>query len=166
MTSLYGGVRVAKSDQKVETYGSVDELNSVLGVLIAYQRDKGCKLLLSKIQSDLFVMGAYLAGKKQNLKPLSKRVEKMEKFIDKLDSKLTPLKNFILPQGTPAAVFAHLTRSVCRRAEREVVKAQDKDFIDAKVLIYLNRLSDLLFMIARYTNKIEDKKEIVWNSKG
>ncbi len=177
-TSLYGGRRVAKYDQRVAAYGTVDELNSALGVLIAQfalaartQTTKRIpanavvpvKTVLTGVQSDLFSVGAYLAGNaKQPLERLTQRTKEMEQVIDAIDRQLPQLKNFILPSGASAAAFAHLARSICRRAEREVVRLADEDVVASEVLQYLNRLSDLLFVLARYFTMIEGKYDVVW----
>lgn len=177
-TSLYGGRRVEKYDQRVVAYGTVDELNSALGVLIAQfalaartQTTKRLppndvlpvKTFLLAVQSDLFSVGAYLAGNaKQPLERLIKRTKEMEQGIDTMDSQLPELKNFILPSGTPAAAFAHLARSICRRAEREVVRLADAETVASEVLQYLNRLSDLLFVLARYLTLKDGKEDQIW----
>lgn len=177
-TSLYGGRRVAKYDQRVAAYGTVDELNSALGVLIAQfalaartQTTKRIptnaavpvKTFLTGVQSDLFSVGAYLAGNtKQPLERLTERTKEMERVIDVMDSQLPQLKNFILPSGTPTAAFAHLARSICRRAEREIVRLADEDTVASEVLQYFNRLSDLLFVVARYLSLQEGKKDQIW----
>lgn len=174
-TSLYGGRRVSKNDTRVNAYGTVDELNSAIGVLISFinNHEKEIRDFLSQIQSDLFTIGGYLAGSKQNLRILEKRVSEMEKLIDKLDSKLPEIKNFILPSGIREASFAHLARSITRRAEREVVRlSKPNDVyrkrsrgIDKRVIVYLNRLSDLFFIIARYLNYKSGVNDIIWRSK-
>lgn len=166
-TSLYGGKRVDKFDTRVVAFGTVDELNSALGVVISHleKKDK-LKNFLSKVQSDLFTIGAYLAGnKKQSLGVISKRVLEMERYIDEIDSGLPSLKNFILPSGTPTASFTHLARSICRRAERRVVKlTNSEDAVDQNIIIYLNRLSDFLFITARYLNNQAGISDVIWQS--
>lgn len=165
LTSLYGGRRVDKFDQRVAAYGTVDELNSSVGVIISHL-EKGSRqaAFLTSIQSDLFVIGAHLAGGKQSLNQVSKRVSEMEEFIDEMDRELTPLKNFILPGGSIAASFAHLSRSICRRAEREVVRlaSLEQYSVDGGVIIYLNRLSDFLFQISRFLNMHAGVNEVIW----
>lgn len=164
-TSLYGGKRVDKFDQRVVAYGTVDELNSALGIVIAHLGKESREVkFLSTIQSDLFAIGAHLAGGKKKLNAISDRVKEMERFIDAMDRELTPLKNFILPGGSIAASFAHLSRSICRRAEREVIRlaTQEKNSVDGAVIIYLNRLSDFLFQIARFMNLHAGVNEVTW----
>lgn len=166
-TSLYGGKRIEKYNQQVVAYGSVDELNSVLGVLISHLSQKSnISRFLTETQNDLLKIGSYLAGGKISIKNVVKSVEEIEKFIDKLNEKLPNLQNFILPQGTVAASFSHEARAVCRRAEREVTKLVynklgEKNF-DKGVIVYLNRLSDLFFIIARYLNFETKTKELIW----
>jgi len=145
-TALFGGKRVSKSDPLVDLYGSVDELNSWLGLF----HDKH----LAIIQSDLFTIGSVLAGWKGNLDFIDIRVDEMEHWIDEMDTKMPPLANFILPRGQ-----MNVARSVCRRVERLAVKEN----ADPKIIKYLNRLSDLLFTMARYINKKQNKGEIVWS---
>ncbi len=164
-TSLYGGKRVFKSHQRVIAYGSVDELNSLLGMVVARLGDKNIQRLLISIQKDLFVIGAVLAGSNQELSVLKKRIKEMEKFIDTLDRDLAALKNFILPGGGEVGSLSHFGRSVSRRVEREVVRLSQDEKVDKEILVYLNRLSDLLFMIARYINHQEKRPEIIWKSK-
>jgi len=162
-TSLYGGRRVAKHNLQVVAYGTVDELNSAIGVVISsIENNPELTKFLTNIQKDLFSSGAHLAGNKQSLTLVGKRVKEMEKFIDTLTAKLTPLKNFILPGGVESASFAHLARSICRRAEREVIKLSKEVTIDSRVIMYLNRLSDLLFVIARYLNKQSGVVDVIW----
>ena len=167
-TSLYGGRRVEKYKLQVSTYGTIDELNSSLGVVIS-QIDKKEKIraFLVKIQDDLLTIGASIAGSRQDLFSVGKRVIEMEKLIDELDKNLAPLKNFILPGGAKEAAFVHMARSICRRAERKAVELEkeNESSVDREVIIYLNRLSDLLFEVARYLNKSKSVKDIIWKGK-
>jgi len=166
LTSLYGGKRVDKFDQRVVAYGTVDELNSSIGVVIAHV-EKGSQeaIFLVSVQSDLFAIGAHLAGGKQSLDVVTARVTAMEFFIDDMDKELTPLKNFILPGGSKPASFSHLARSICRRAEREVVRLSNiEESVDTNVIIYLNRLSDFLFELARFLNYKAHVDDIIWKS--
>ena len=166
MTSLYGGKRVEKYNQQVVAYGNIDELNSVLGVLISHLTDnEEIFRFLTLLQNDLLSIGSCLAGGKQSLVNISKNILEMEKLIDSLERKLPALKNFILPSGTKTASFAHQARAVCRRAEREVVRLSRKIQVDKKIIIYLNRLADLLFVIARYLNLKAKVADIVWKGK-
>ncbi|OGG03923.1 ATP:cob(I)alamin adenosyltransferase [Candidatus Gottesmanbacteria bacterium RBG_16_37_8] len=163
-TSLYGGKRVLKSHPRVNAYGTVDELNSHLGLLLAaLSKEKEIINFLTSIQSDLFVIGSHLSGDKIPLHLLSKRIRQMENLIDRLDKNLPPLKNFILPLGSPEASLAHIVRTVCRRSERQVIALiSDEKSIDLEIVAYLNRLSDLMFIIARYLNSRRGIKDVIW----
>lgn len=164
-TSLMGGKRVLKSDQRVETYGSVDELNSVLGVVIANlsPKQKALKKELESVQHDLFAIGAYLAQPSApSLKYLGKRITEFEQLIDKQTQKLPALRNFILPGGGRAGASLHQARTVCRRTERQLVSLMQKEELDPNVMKYLNRLSDFLFSTARFVNHQAKNKETIW----
>lgn len=163
-TSLYGGKRVKKSHAAISAYGTIDELNSVIGVVISYlpKNDK-ITSFLSIVQSDLLTVGSYLAGKKMDLVFINHRVKEMENLIDAFSEKIPQLKNFILPQGTTLSTFIHLARVVARRAEREVVGLDNKEKnINHLVIKFLNRLSDLLFVIARFENYKSGQTDIIW----
>lgn len=162
-TSLYGGKRVRKDNLRISAYGTIDELNSALGVLISHlETNEEITEFLIKIQNDLLYIGSYLAGSKISLKEVGERVGQMEKVIDKLDNQLPSLKNFILPNGSAESSFSHLVRAVSRRAERKIVSLIDEEGIDQRILQYLNRLSDLMFVIARYLNKQAGNKDTIW----
>lgn len=161
-TSLYGGKRVFKNHQRVSTYGTIDELNSLLGIIVAQLNDKRVKEFINQIQKDLFLIGASLSGATTGIDGLKIRVDEMERIIDWISEQLPPLKNFILPEGIEVATFLYLTRAVARRAERELVSLKQEEQVDEKILIYMNRLSDLLFMLARYMNFKSDFKETIW----
>ena len=166
-TSLYGGSRVTKDHPLIEAYGTVDELNSAVGILISHLSDIEKELpdFLLIIQADLLRIGSYLAGKDQSLNPLLKRVIQMEKIIDKLEVKLPVIKNFILPTGSPEAAHAHLARTICRRTERKIVGlSKTGEKVDKVVLKYFNRLSDLLFVLARFLNKKSGKDDLIWKT--
>ncbi len=168
-TGLFGGDRVAKDSPRIEAYGAVDELNSLLGIVRALRPNKKIDNVLQKIQSDLFVLGADLATRKANKRSLIPRISpshitSLEKAIDSLQLLLRPLKTFILPGGTIAASHLHYVRTVCRRAERSAVRLFRSEEINENVLVYLNRLSDLLFVLARYANHSGKKKEPKWES--
>lgn len=156
-TSLFTGQRVKKDNGCLWFVGEIDELSSVLGVTGSSLKDGKLRQLLEKIQEDLFLIGANLNGKKiENFgKYLSKRVKDLEKEIDTRDNQLPPLHNFILPGGSQTASLFHLSRSVCRRAERRVVEKSLSEKIEAGMIAYLNRLSDLLFVLARFENQKE-----------
>ncbi len=217
-TALFGGKRVPKCHELVDAYGSIDELNSWLGLLLATGGwSLETQTLLLHIQSDLFTIGGSLAGWSGDLSGLEARVGEFEKAIDSMDTELPELRNFILPGGTLAASHAHLARAVCRRVERQVValvrassvvprvskknadlsskletrtsklanqissaepqtsslrqgygrqanlEPRDADSAHSAILIYLNRLSDLLFVLARYINKSAGQADIVWH---
>lgn len=159
-TSLFGGKRVLKCEELVDVYGSIDELNSWIGKIIS---ESNSIEMLTGIQSDLFTIGSHLAGGKTNLSALSNRVKDMEDHIDELESTLPKLHNFILPGGTILASDIHVSRAVCRRVERQTVALGQKQTIDNRIVIYLNRLSDLLFMLARSVNTKEGTGEVVWS---
>ncbi len=171
-TSLVTGKRVSKASDRVDTYGTVDELNSAIGVAIAeisnvkYQISN-VKKELEDIQHDLFEIGAVLATPEKSTKhtapsTLGKRALEFERVIDKLTMTLPPLKNFILPGGGKAGVFLHMARTVCRRAERRIIALSEKEAVDDEIVKYFNRLSDLLFTMARFVNQKDKKKETVW----
>jgi cob(I)alamin adenosyltransferase len=169
-TSLFGGTRVSKDSLRIETYGTVDELNSVIGICRCLIADKKIEKILTVIQNDLFVIGADLATpletKKKNVVRInSKAITHLEKYIDAIDSRLNPLQNFILPGGSQAAAFLHYARTVCRRAERLVVKLSAKEKNNKYPLIYMNRLSDLLFVLSRCVNSQNKIADIKWDSK-
>lgn len=173
-TGLFGGGRVPKDDLRVEAYGAVDELNSALGVAVARLDDATAdwKDRLREIQSDLFAIGAILATSpsakgKPKLPALDEgRVTEMERWIDELDRELAPLKVFILPGGSPLAAHLHLARTVCRRAERRVVTLSHGTAVPAGLLTYLNRLSDLLFVLARAANARAGVPDVEWRPEG
>lgn len=166
-TSLIGGVRTAKDDKRIECYGTLDELNSTLGVAITHldASQVDIQTLLQRIQHDLFTLGAELAaqndrGKFINIPRVNpQHVEFLEKEVDKLDQKLGLPSNFILPGGNKAGAFLHLARTIARRAERNVVTLTHEHEINPEILKYLNRLSDLLYMLARDANKELEQKE-------
>jgi len=161
-TSLFGGKRVLKCEELVHVYGSIDELNSWIGKVASDIDAPDVKTFLSSVQSDLFTIGSHLAGWDADLKDLPHRVKEMEERIDILDDKLPKLTNFILPGGSKLASDIHLARAVCRRVERQTVALGQKEKVDAKILIYLNRLSDLCFIVARFINHEAGIVEVVW----
>ncbi|CAG0932225.1 cob(I)alamin adenosyltransferase [Planctomycetaceae bacterium] len=171
LTGLIGGTRVAKSDDRVQAYGSVDELNAVLGLCIAQSKDAEISGFLNAHQAELFALGSHLAAQDANaamkLPALdAAAIGRMEQQIDKWDTEIEPLKNFVLPGGSALAAWLHLARTVCRRAERDVVglrttRPKDAPRFAAPVK-YLNRLSDWLFTAARVANKRAGAKETPW----
>lgn len=169
-TGLFGGGRVDKDHPRVDAYGDVDELNATLGVARAHNRDPRIDEILNGIQRDLFSIGALLATPdrakmQQHLEKAvldDSRIRQLESFIDECDAELDPLKAFILPGGTPAAAALHLARTVCRRAERKIVRLARDTELPQIVVIYLNRLSDLLFTLARLANRRAGGTEQNW----
>jgi len=166
-TSLFGGQKVVKDSLRIEAYGSVDELNSALGVARSLKPPKEIDAILEKIQNGLFVLGADLATPPRTNSQKVKRVspsdvDAVENTIDKLEAKLPKLISFILPGGTQLAAQLHVARTVCRRAERGVVRLLAKEKTGEMPIVFLNRLSDLLFVLARYVNKVEGGEETKW----
>src|SRR5512138_1801518 len=154
-TSLFDKTRVSKADPRVDAYGEVDELNACLGAARAARLDADLTAVIEQIQSELFAVGARLADPSSRIAPrvdkvtvTQAEVQQLESMIDRLGEQLPPLRRFILPGGSTAGALLHLARTVCRRAERRVV-ALGPDAVDPIIVIYLNRLSDLLFMMAR-----------------
>ena len=167
-TGLVGGARVAKDSLRVEAYGNVDELNSVLGIVRAVQNDNELDVLLAKLQSDLFVAGSDLASisgnEQRDLPRITKeRVMEIEKVIDKYEAELPALKSFILPGGGLAGSILHNARTVARRAERNIVSLSKVTKINDQMIPYMNRLSDLLFVLARVVNHKESKGDVEWH---
>lgn len=173
-TGLVCGPRRAKYDLRVAAYGSVDEANSALGVAALHTvTDAALSAMIFRIQNDLFDLGADLAtpdnGEKLGWEPLrivESQVTRLEREIDQLNDTLEPLKSFVLPGGTPASAYLHLARSITRRAEREMVElsALDGEAVSSAAIQYINRLSDFLFVAARYVNHSGDaaKGDILW----
>lgn len=169
-TSLFGGERVGKGNPRIDAYGTVDETNSVVGLARSHlDGEPGADRLdpvLGDIQEELFVLGADLATP-VDAKPMvprvqEKHVERLEERIDDFDADLKPLKKFVLPGGSPAGASLHSARTVCRRAERLAVQAGTSAPINDAAVIYLNRLSDLLFVLARWANKQAGMREDTW----
>lgn len=169
-TSLVGGARVPKTHVRLEAYGTVDELNSHLGLLITYLTDSRDCDFLQRVQNNLFVVGTHLATdrsqttlKAAGILP-SETVEEMEREIDRLDSLLPPLSAFVLPGGGRGAAVCHICRTVCRRAERRILALAEQAEIAPELLAYVNRLSDYLFVLSRKLNQDEKKDEIFWKN--
>jgi cob(I)alamin adenosyltransferase len=154
-TSLVGGRRVSKASVRVEAYGDVDELNSVLGIVRLEAKDGEIKEIITEIQNDLFIIGADLASPPEIQVPRinKERIKELEKIIDRFLGELEPLKEFILPSGRGGGPYLHLARTVSRRTERRIVKLMEEAEVNENLLAYLNRLSDLLFVMARIENK-------------
>ena len=164
-TGLQGNFRIAKSHPRIMAYGTVDEANAAIGIVLTNALDGDVSQLLSQIQNDLFLLGSDLSN--QNLNDLKNRVslemiEKLEKSIDLFELELSPLTNFILPGGNLAAAQIHQVRTIVRRAETLVVKLSDKDEINSNCIKYLNRLSDLMFVLGRLINKRKGIEDILW----
>lgn len=155
-TSLGDGSRVPKSDPRIEAYGTVDELNSVVGLALAGDLSPEFRSWLEHIQNDLFDLGADLAvpleDERERLRMTQEQVERLEELCDLANERLEPLKSFVLPGGTESAARLHVARSVCRRAERLAVDLAGQTSVNPAALAYLNRLSDLLFILARAAN--------------
>ena len=168
-TGLLDGSRVGKDDARVTAYGEIDELCAVLGVVRAGSRYRSLAALLGKIQGDLFALGAQLADPKARIASRKSKaalapesVKGLEAAIDLHEARMKPLRAFILPGGSKTGSLLHLARTVCRRAERAVVTLTREAAVDPLVLIYLNRLSDLLFVLARHENQRLGKPEERW----
>ncbi len=169
-TGLFGGARVSKATARVRAYGDVDELNSVLGVARAGGVPTPVDAVLSIVQSELFDVGAELAtapGRSaQGFAPIDERaIERLERAIDEAVAALPPLKSFILPGGCLGAAQLHVARTVCRRAERSVVALADDEVVRDTLVVYLNRLSDLLFVLARLTNQEAGCPDVEWRGR-
>jgi cob(I)alamin adenosyltransferase len=165
-TGLFAGPRVSKDHPRIDAYGEVDELNTVLGIVRASAPPDEMDELLGRIQSELFSVGAELATPDPAAHGTDligpPQVEALERSIDWFEAQLTPLSQFILPGGTAAAATLHLARAVCRRAERKVVALTHAAPISPDVLRYLNRLSDLLFVLARFANAAAGRPDVPW----
>lgn len=171
-TSLLGGNRVDKDSIRIEAYGTVDELNCFIGLAAVEVKDKSIYNLLIKIQNSLFSIGSELAAgseeiiKKYNLNKLNEsEIHSIENEIDNFNSQMEQLGAFILPGGSKISALLHICRTVCRRAERNVVSLSKKEKIDNNIIVYLNRLSDLFFVLARYCNKLNGIEDIKWQTK-
>ncbi len=169
-TSLFRGGRVSKHNSRIEAYGTVDELNATLGIAVSEISNDEVNTILSVIQNDLFTLGADLAtvvdsGKNSGniVRTDDRMIERLEQFIDKYDTIVPDLSNFILPGGTKGAALLHYSRTVCRSAERRVAELASADEIGKNILIYLNRLSDLLFVLSRYENYVNKTPDVIWS---
>ncbi len=170
MTGLFGGDRVNKSHRRLMAYGALDELNSVLGLLRLHASvEAGAGAALEQIQHDLFVVGAILATPAGRLDSLGEKMTRptweipdMERDIDRLTALAPPMKHFVLPGGTAASSHAHLARTVCRRAERDIVALNAEEPVPMEVLVYVNRLSDWLFALARAENAVHGVADTEW----
>jgi cob(I)alamin adenosyltransferase len=169
-TGLFGGGRIGKSSARVEAYGTVDETNAVIGVARATGLATEIDAVLERVQEDLFTLGAELAcvpGRESKLSMgllAGDDISRLERAIDVADAACQPLKTFVLPGGSPQAAALHLARTVCRRAERATLDVKDGP-IRSEVLVYLNRLSDLLFALARQANVIAGVQDVPWTKR-
>jgi cob(I)alamin adenosyltransferase len=168
-TGLGDGSRVRKDDLRVAAYGDLDELSSVLGLALAETRRRVLAAVLREVQRDLFALGAQLAdpsrrvaGRKAKAAIGDGHVARLESEIDRCEAKLPPLRAFVLPGGSRVGALLHLARTVCRRAERTAVALAQREAVDAAVLSYVNRLSDLLFVLARLENRRAGRHETRW----
>jgi cob(I)alamin adenosyltransferase len=170
-TGLFGGGRVPKASARVDAYGTVDETNAFLGVARATGLDASIDSVLARVQEDLFTLGAELAcvpGREAKLATSllgDADIERLEHAIDEADAACPPLKSFVLPGGTPQAAALHVARTVCRRAERAVL-AVDDAAPRREIVVYLNRLSDLLFALARRANAVAGVPDVPWKPRG
>ncbi len=168
-TDLFGGERVAKDARRVEAYGAVDELNAALGVAAAATGERDLCELLARLQALLFALGGALAtpdtahrAKSGMPQPTQGDIDALEQEIDGFEAELAPLTRFVLPGGTPAAAALHVARTVCRRAERRSVQLAREEAVDATCIAFLNRLSDLLFVMARVANRRAGVADVEW----
>ncbi len=171
-TGLFGGGRTSKASPRVEAYGEVDELNAALGVALTQIADDEVRRRVASVQPDLFVVGAHLATpparprrRRPSLPSLPEgRVEELERWMDDAEDRMPELREFILPGGSPGAAALHLARAVCRRAERRVAALNQEEPLDGWILAYLNRLSDLLFDLARLENHQAGVTDVTWKT--
>lgn len=160
-TSLGDGTRVSKDSPRVEAYGTVDELNSLIGLLLTHAQSGRIKDCLTGVQHRLFDLGGELCLP-GHIAIKADHVRELEQVLDDLNKDLAPLKDFILPGGSPAAAVCHVARAVCRRAERRIISLNKQEQISALIVQYLNRLSDLLFVIARTLNVQAGHQDVLW----
>lgn len=167
-TGLFGGPRVRKDDARIEAYGTVDELNAVLAMVQVEEVAVDISAVVTRVQHELFAVGAQLAtpdpAAHHTALITDDRLAELETDIDRFEEKLAPLKQFILPGGTAAATRLHFARTICRRAERRLITlaAQPQEHVDPRLHIYLNRLSDLLFVLARAANQAAGVEDVPW----
>ena len=164
-TSLFDNSRVWKSDERIMSYGAVDELNSSIGIALSLELDNEIKEILIKLQNDLFIVGSDLANPNlanKKIRTTEEMIIFLEQKIDLLEPQLKPLTSFILPGGTLLASILHLSRTISRRAETHVVALSKSEDINKEAVIYLNRLSDLMFILARIVNNRKKMPDIIW----
>jgi cob(I)alamin adenosyltransferase len=167
VTGLFGNVRVPKDDLRICTYGTFDELNTVLGMALSISEIQGTlRAQLGRVQSELFQLGAELATPRDKSSGIhlvdQNAIHMLESEIDAMEAKLAPLKNFILPGGSKASAFLHFARTVCRRGERELIGLNRAEPLRAEVLQYVNRMSDYLFVCARFANHLSATADVQW----
>ena len=168
-TSLGDGSRVSKLDPRIVAYGAVDELNAALGVVLAGPCPDDLRAVLARVQNELFDVGADLsvpAGAEGRLRVEQTQVDRLEQDCDRFNAELPELRSFVLPGGTQTAARLHVARTTCRRAERDALAASERVEIEPLVLVYLNRLSDLLFILARAANAAASQEEPLWKPGG
>lgn len=170
MTSLFGGKRVSKTDIRIESYGTVDELNSWIGLLRDQPVNQERQAELTGIQDRLFTMGSLLATEPGNTKVkvpalADDDITALEKSMDRMDETLAPMRSFVLPGGHPSVSFGHIARTVCRRAERLAIALNEAENIDPLIVKYLNRLSDYLFVLTRKMGSELNAQETPWKAK-
>ena len=169
-SGLIGGTRVKKYDERLEAYGTIDELNSWIGMIISAIDDGSIKKVLVSVQNDLFLVGSHLATDdarsdlKEKLPFKESEIDLLEKEIDRMQESLAMLRNFILPGGCIASNYAHVARTVCRRAERRIARLNNSQSTEKSLLIFINRLSDYLFVLSRYINFKTGFKETFWST--
>lgn len=166
-TSLMDGEIVKKHNLSVDAYGTIDELNSFIGLLKDYLRDDKIKIILNNVQLNLFSIGSILAAGKNNIKSSKVKIDKkdvldLESHIDKLNEDLPELKNFIIPGGLKTSSYSHVCRSICRRAERKISELNKDISVDSNILAYVNRLSDFFFILSRHLKHSEGISESNW----
>jgi len=164
-TSLGDGSRVSKLDERIAAYGTVDELNAAIGVVLAGECAAALRPVLSRVQNELFDLGADLSvplEREERLRVTQELVDALEADCDRFNADLPELRSFVLPGGTEAAARLHVARTVCRRAERETLVAAGAHVVNPLALVYLNRLSDLLFILSRAANAADGREEPLW----
>jgi len=170
-TSLGGGRRVPKDSARIDAYGTVDELNSAIGVALAEGLDSEIAGPLGGVQNDLFHLGADLCIREEDKAQMpaprveQRHIDELERLMDRLSQHLSPLENFVLPGGSSGAAALHLARTICRRAERLVVSLSREEAVGPFTIAYLNRLSDALFVMARFENRRRGLPDVLWDSR-
>lgn len=168
-TSLFGGERVQKNNQRINAYGTIDELNAFIGFAITEIKSSEIKEVLLDLQNKLFTVGSDLAtpdtekNKKLGISRTQQEfIDKAESDIDKFNGQLEELRNFILPGGSKGSAILHICRTICRRAEREVVALKNSEKVNENIIVFLNRISDLFFVLSRYENKVSNQPDTIW----